>query len=190
VRQIYDASFFPSPEVGAGSDSADVSGRWAVDLRVPLAKGRLLRLVAKEMAAVLAHRSVDQIVGAGYGAFLLVGGILTYGADLSGGLIRESRKSYGFSRIVEGGLDAERPVFIVDDILSSGKSALRAAVLLREEGFRAVGVLTVFRYGWKEGLERLQDAHLVAESLATLQRRAEGNSQVTYSNPLSRAEAI
>jgi orotate phosphoribosyltransferase len=105
-------------------------------------------------------------------------------------LIREARKPYGFHRIVEGGLNTERPVFIVDDILSSGKSALRAAVLLREEGFRAVGVLTVFRYGWKEGLERLQDAHLVAESLATLQRRAEGNSQVTYSNPLSRAEAI
>jgi orotate phosphoribosyltransferase len=184
VKRIYDASFFPSPQMEASGDSEEVSGRWAVDLRVPLAKGRLLRLAAKEMAGVLAHHSVDQIAGAGYGAFLLVGGILMSGAGVNGGLIRESRKSQGFNRIVEGGLSAERPVFIVDDILSSGRSALRAAVLLREEGFRPVGVLTVFRYGWKEGLERLQDAHLVAESLAILQRRTEGN-QVTYANHLA-----
>ena len=182
VKQIYDASFFPSPRMEAAGDSEEVPRRWAVDLRVPLAKGCLLGLAAKEMAAVLAHHSVDQIAGAGYGAFLLVAGILTAGAGVNGGLIRESRKPYGFNRIVEGGLNAERPVFIVDDILSSGRSALRAAVLLREEGFRPIGVLTVFRYGWKEGLERLLDAHLIAESLATLQRPTEGNTQVTDSN--------
>jgi orotate phosphoribosyltransferase len=182
VKQIYDASFFPSPQMEASGDSEEVPGRWAVDLRVPLAKGRLLRLAAKEMAAVLAHRSVDQIAGAGYGAFLLVGGILLSGDGVNGGLIRESRKPYGFNRIVEGGLNAERPLFIVDDILSSGQSALRTAVLLRDEGFRPAGVLTVFRYGWKEGLARLQDAHLVVESLATLHRPTEGSTHVTYSN--------
>jgi orotate phosphoribosyltransferase len=182
VKQIYEASFFPSPQMEATGDSEEGPGRWAVDLRVPLAKGRLLRLVAKEMAAVLAHHSVNQIAGAGYGAFLLIGGVLISGAGINGGLIRESRKPYGFRRIVEGGLNAERPVFIVDDILSSGRSALRAAILLRDEGFRPVGVLTVFRYGWKKGLERLQDAHLVVESLATLHHRREGSTQVTYSN--------
>jgi orotate phosphoribosyltransferase len=185
VKQIYEASFFSSPQMEASGDSEGLPDRWAVDLRVPLANGRLLMLAAKEMAAVLAHHSVDQIAGAGYGAFLLLGGVLICGAGVNGGLIRESRKSYGFKRIVEGGLNAERPVFIVDDILSSGRSALQAAVLLRGEGFRPVGVLTVFRYGWKEGLERLQDAHLVVESLATLHRRREGSSQVSYSNHLA-----
>jgi orotate phosphoribosyltransferase len=174
VKEIYEASFFPSPQMEtAAGDSEAATDRWALDLRVTLANGRLLRLAAKQMDALLAHHSVDQIAGAGYGAFLLVGGILTVGAGVNGALIRESRKPYGFGKVVEGGLNPEHPVFVVDDILSTGQSALRAAVLLREEGFRPAGVLTVFRYGWKEGLERLQDAGLIAESLATLQRRTQ-----------------
>jgi hypothetical protein len=76
VKQIYEASFFSSPQMEASGDSEGLPDRWAVDLRVPLANGRLLMLAAKEMAAVLAHHSVDQIAGAGYGAFLLLGEFL------------------------------------------------------------------------------------------------------------------
>ena len=93
LKEIYEASFFPSPQTWAAVNdrSEDSSDRWSVDLRAPLAEGRLLRLVATEMAAVLSDRSIDQIAGAGYGAFLLVGGILTAGVGVKGGLIRESR---------------------------------------------------------------------------------------------------
>jgi orotate phosphoribosyltransferase len=121
------------------------------------------------MAAVLAHRSVYQIAAAGFGAFFLVGGILAVSIGFKGGLIRESRKDYGFRNLVEGSLDTHRPIFIVDDILSSGKSALGVAGLLRQEGFSPTGVLTVFRYGWRQGDGRLRQAGLSTESLATLQ---------------------
>lgn len=172
LRKIYEASFFPSPQKTAVKSCSSESppNGWFVDMRVPLAEGRLLRPLASEMAAVLTHRSVCQVAAAGFGAFFLVGGILAVSVGVKGGLIRESRKDYGFRKLVEGGLDPQRPTFIVDDILSSGESALRTAALLRQEGFSPAGVLTVFRYGWRQGDERLQRAGLSTESLATLQR--------------------
>jgi orotate phosphoribosyltransferase len=165
VQRIYDESFFPAADLACPGVS-----RWTVDLRVPLADGRLLAPVSAEMAAVLAGHAIDQVAGAGYGAFLLVGGILAADVGMKGGLIRESRKPHGLRKRVEGALHPDRPVFLVDDILSSGQTALRAALSLREEGFRPVGVLTVLQYGWKEGAGRLRQAGLCAESLATLQR--------------------
>jgi orotate phosphoribosyltransferase len=165
LRNILEAAFLPLPR---GIDGQSNSGDWSIDMRIPLSTSSVLRPLAAEMIALLEQHNVAQIAGEGLGAFFLVGGIVSAGADLSGGLIRESRKGYGFRKRVEGNIDQLRPAFIVDDILSSGKSALTAAGALREEGFSPVGVLTVFRYGWRDGDSRLRDAGLISESLATL----------------------
>jgi orotate phosphoribosyltransferase len=165
VRQIYDASFIPDTNVKPPGRP-----RWMVDLRVPLSDGRWLAPAVAQMAAVLRRHAVDQAAGAGYGAFLLVGGIIAADVGMKGGLVRESRKPHGLQKLVEGSLNKNRPVFLVDDILSSGQTALRAVLTLREEGFHPVGVLTVFEYGWKEGAARLRQACLCAESLATIER--------------------
>jgi orotate phosphoribosyltransferase len=165
LKHIFEASFLPSR---LGGDDESGSPEWSIDMRIPLSRGDLLRAVAMQMTAVLDREKISQVSGAGFGAFFLLGGILATTMGLNGGLIRESRKEYGFKKRVEGGLDRHRPIFIVDDVLSSGKSAISAAKVLREDGFLPVGVLTVLRYGWRQGDESLRQAGLVSESLADL----------------------
>jgi orotate phosphoribosyltransferase len=165
LKNIFEASFCPLPrKPGAESSFSE----WSVDMRVPLSEGLLLRPLAAEIAAVLAHHAVSQVAGAGFGAIFLVGGIVAAATGFKGGFIRESRKDNGFRKLVEGGLDRQRPTFIVDDVLSSGKSAISTAAVLRQEGFLPAGVLTVLRYGWKQGDDRVREAGLISESLATL----------------------
>ncbi len=183
LTSIYEASFFPAPRRASNQrlHSNSESNGWLIDLRVPLADGKFLRPLALEMAALLSSRSIQQVAGAGYGAFFLIGGILAVGEGFKSGLIRESRKSYGLGKIVEGGLEHARPTFIVDDILSSGGSALRAAALLRQEGYLPTGVLTVCRYGWKQGEKSLRQAGLTCLSLVKIHRRCDDRPAETSS---------
>jgi orotate phosphoribosyltransferase len=154
-----------------GRDAAARIAPWAMDLRVALGRSELLTPIATAMAAVLRARGIVQIAGRGHGAFMLVGGILAVGDGIAGGLVRETRKAYGFQCLVEGALDPSRPVVVIDDILSSGRAAARTVDTLRAEGHRPVGVLVVFEYAWRDGRARVRESGVGCRRLATLHRR-------------------
>ena len=60
-----------------------------------------------------------------------------------------------------------QPVALMDDILNSGRSAARAAALLRTDGFQVAGVVTLFNFTWSGGARRGSEAEgLWVESLA------------------------
>ena len=165
IRHVVEESFRPLPP---NTGNAACAAGWSVDMRLPLSKGGLLGPVVMELISVLERHKICQIAGAGFGAFFLIGGILAEADYICGGLIRPSRKHYGFRRYIEGDLDRARPIFIIDDVLSSGSTALNAASTLRNEGFQAAGVLTLLRLGWRGGDHKLRQAGLDTECLATL----------------------
>jgi|SRR5215469_1989590 len=143
----------------------------ALDTRVALSQTRFLHPIAEAMREILESHRVSQIVGKGYGSFFLIGGILGLGNGITGGLLRDSRKSYGFRQLVEGGLDKTKPVFIIDDVLSTGQAAGETVKHLRREGFHPAGLLTVFRYGWYDGEKSVRSLGLDCLSLGTLDWR-------------------
>lgn len=164
IRRIVEDSFRSLSDSGTAAGTPD----WAIDMRLPLSKGWLLRTVASEIVAVLERHNISQIAGAGFGAFFLIGSILAKAEHFRGGLIRSSRKHYGFQKYVEGDLLRTVPIFIIDDVLSSGTTALNAAGILSNEGFLPAGVVTILRFGWQAGDCRLRQAGLNSECLATL----------------------
>ena len=72
---------------------------------------------------------------------------------------------------MEGPLDRNRPIALMDDILNSGRSAARAVSLLRSDGFRVAGVMTLFNFTWSGGRARLEGDGLWVESLLELNLR-------------------
>lgn len=173
LRETYRRSYFANADREhlkrpRGSEAPRVSS-WALDTRVALSQSELLRPISSVMSDVLVDRGLEQIVGYGYGSFLLVGGILASASGLAGGLLRETQKTYGFRQIVEGSLDPAKPLIVVDDVLASGRSAIRAAEALQAAGYKPRGVFVVFEYGWKLGAERLREAGLGYLRLATLE---------------------
>lgn len=144
---------------------------WLLDTRTPMLDGAIASEAGAALAERLRTRGVEQVAGFGYGAFPLVCAVLGAGTGFKGGFVRERRKAYGRRRLVEGPLDREQPVALVDDILNSGRSAARAAALLRADGFRVEGVLTLFNFTWSGGRARLEGEGMWVESLLELNLR-------------------
>jgi orotate phosphoribosyltransferase len=147
---------------------------WLLDTRTPMLDGDVFQEAGAVLAERLRGRGIDQVAGFGYGAFPLVTAVLPHGTDerpFRGGFIRERRKAYGRRRLVEGPLDRSRPVALMDDILNSGRSAARAAALLRSDGFEVAGVVTLFNFTWSGGRARLEAEGLWVESLLELNLR-------------------
>ena len=147
---------------------------WLLDTRTPMLDGEVFEEAGGVLAERLRQRGIYQVAGFGYGAFPLVCSVLTHGTPerpFKGGFIRERRKPYGRRRLVEGPVDRSTPIALMDDILNSGRSAARAASLLRSDGFRVAGVITLFNFTWSGGRARLEADGLWVESLLELNLR-------------------
>jgi orotate phosphoribosyltransferase len=78
------------------------------------------------------------------------------GRDLDAFTIRKEPKGHGTGRRIEGGFRSETDVVVVEDVVTSGDSALRAIQVLEENRGRVLGVLAVVdrEAGGRERLEK------------------------------------
>jgi orotate phosphoribosyltransferase len=175
LKRVYEAAFTTAverPYLRPADGGHWRASRWALDLRIPLARSSLLMPVASEMAQVLSDLNVKQLAGRGFGGFPLVGAITALGPDFRSGMIRNSPKRFGFQTLIEGDLDPSEEVAIVDDLLSSGRSAATTVHSLRLNGFTVRTVLAVFRYGWKHPERLLQPLNVSTIALGTLEHKS------------------
>ena len=81
------------------------------------------------------------------------------------GYVRSGAKDHGRKNRIEGRLEKGQKVVIVEDLISTAGSCIETCEALREEGAEVLGVVSIFTYGMKKGLERLAEAELVNHSL-------------------------
>lgn len=146
---------------------------WLLDTRMPMLDAETFLEVGTVLADRLATRGIAQVVGYGFGAHAMVCSVLAGGgAGMRGGLVREARKGHGRRRLVEGPLDRRMPVVLLDDILNSGRSAAKAVSMLRGDGFRVVGLMTLFNFAWSGGKARLEADGVWVDALLDLNLRS------------------
>ena len=88
--------------------------------------------------------------------------------DLPMGYVRGEAKSHGRTNRIEGKLEPGTKVVVVEDLISTGGSAIECVEALREAGAEVLGIVGIFTYGMKKGLERLEAAHTQNHSLCNL----------------------
>ncbi|MBS7273932.1 MAG: orotate phosphoribosyltransferase [Bacteroidales bacterium] len=88
--------------------------------------------------------------------------------DLPMGYVRGEAKSHGRTNRIEGRMDKGTKVVVVEDLISTGGSAIDVVNALREEGAEVLGIVSIFTYGMKKGLERISAARTVNYSLSNL----------------------
>lgn len=92
--------------------------------------------------------------------------------------VRSKAKDHGMGNLIEGELEKGTKVVVVEDLISTGGSSLKAVAALREAGYEVVGMVASYTYGFPVAavafaeagvqLETLTDYdHVVAEALAT-----------------------
>ncbi|MDX1548475.1 MAG: orotate phosphoribosyltransferase [Rhodothermales bacterium] len=151
---------------------------WLLDTRMPMLRGEMMTEVGQVMAERLRSRGIRQVAGFGFGAYAMVCAVLSAPGEppFRGGFVREGRKPHGRRRLVEGPLDTDAPLVLLDDILNSGRSAARAVALLRGEGYQVAGLMTLFNFTWSGGRTRLEAEGLWVDALLDLNLRDSGRS--------------
>ena len=81
------------------------------------------------------------------------------------GYVRSGAKDHGRQNQIEGKLEKGQKVVVVEDLISTGGSVLEVVQVLREAGAEVLGVASIFTYGMKKGIERLEQANVKNVSL-------------------------
>jgi orotate phosphoribosyltransferase len=171
-RRLYDKALVRRESEPITDPRGQAIG-WLLDTRMAMLDGELFKDVGTIVAERLRARGIRQVAGFGFGSYALVCSVLSapISPPFNGGFVRESRKPHGRHRLVEGPLDMEQPVVLLDDIINSGRSATTAVNLLREEGFNVVGMMTLFNFTWSGGKKRLESMDIWVDSVLDLNLR-------------------
>lgn len=81
------------------------------------------------------------------------------------GYVRGSSKDHGRNNKIEGKLEPGTKVVVVEDLISTGGSCIDVVDALREAGAEVLGIVSIYTYGMKKGLERLKEANVKNVSL-------------------------
>jgi orotate phosphoribosyltransferase len=148
---------------------------WLLDIRIPMLDAAMFSEVGQVLADRLRSKGACQVAGHGFGAYAMVCSVLAAEGSppFTAGFVRESRKPHGRRRLIEGPLDRGKPVVLLDDILNSGRSAMRAISQLRQDGFEVAGVMTLFNFAWSGGKAQVEKDGVWVDSLLELNLREE-----------------
>ena len=84
------------------------------------------------------------------------------------GYVRGSAKDHGRNNRIEGRLEPSTKVVVIEDLISTAGSCIEVVEALREAGAEVLGVVSIFTYGMKKGLDRLEGAGVRNVSLSNL----------------------
>ena len=110
--------------------------------------------------------------------------------NLPMGYVRSGAKDHGRGNQIEGKLLPGQKVVVVEDLISTGGSCIEVVNVLREAGADVLGVVSIFTYGMKKGLERLAAAEVKNVSLCDLDTLVEVAAEKAYIAPEDKERLI
>jgi orotate phosphoribosyltransferase len=118
--------------------------QYLVDAKRAILLGPGFRALGELVAAQAAEWGATAVGGMTMGADPIACAALAGGADVKAFFVRKETKAHGLSRRIEGPLlDAGDRCLLVEDVVTTGGSTIRALEVLRAEGVEVVGVLAI-----------------------------------------------
>ena len=99
------------------------------------------------------------------------------------GYVRSGAKDHGRQNQIEGKLLPGQKVVVIEDLISTAGSAIEVVNVLREAGAEVLGIISIFTYGMKKGLDRLAAANVENHSLTNFDVIAEVAAEEGYIKP-------
>ena len=115
--------------------------------------------------AILAqHPQVEAIAGVATGA-IAQGALVAEELHLPFVYVRSKPKDHGLANLIEGELPAGAKVVVVEDLISTGGSSLKAVEALRQQGAEVLGMVASFTYGFPVAEQAFSEAHVALTTL-------------------------
>ena len=161
--------------IGAVFLRPDEPFTWASGIKSPIYCDNRLTLTAPEVRTHVEEGLVDLICKHYPNVEVLMGtstagiahaAIVGHLMGLPMGYVRSSGKDHGRQNRIEGKLESGQRAVVVEDLISTGGSCIDVVEALREAGAEVLGIVSIFTYGLRRGLERLEAARVTNHSLS------------------------
>ena len=162
---------------------------WASGIKSPIYCDNRLTLTAPEVrikveeglvATIKEHFSECEVVMGTSTAGIAHAAIVGHLMNIPMGYVRGSAKDHGRTNQFEGKLLPGQKVVVVEDLVSTGGSAVDTVEVLRAAGADVLGIASIFTYGMKKGLDRFAEHNVKNVSLCDLDALVEVAADTGY----------
>lgn len=146
---------------------------WIFDCRRALSHGQCLKLVAEALRGMVPNHCPVRVGTLESSGIVLATALVdhiynTTLSDIGLFFIRKSRKKSGLMRYIEGNINQEAELVLVDDIINSGDSLWKAVMVLEQHGYKPRKIVTILRYRDHSAYQRFADKGIQLDSLLCL----------------------
>lgn len=107
----------------------------------------------------------DAIAGVATGA-IAMGALVADTLGLPYVYVRSTPKDHGLENLIEGNLAPGQNVVVIEDLISTGGSSLKAVEAIRAAGCKVLGMTSIFNYGFPIAANRFKEANVPVVSLS------------------------
>ncbi len=111
------------------------------------------------------YPDVEVIAGVATGA-IAQGAMVADELGLPFVYVRSSPKDHGLENLIEGDLKPKQKVVIIEDLISTGGSSLKAVEAIRKDGSEVLGMVAIFTYGFALADEKFKNAKVKLTALS------------------------
>ena len=136
------------------------------DNRVALSHPKIRTYIRQQLVQNITanYGNPDVIAGVATGG-IAQGALIAQDMGLPFVYVRSEAKKHGLTNMVEGVIEKDQSVVVIEDLISTGGSSIKAVDALREQGCNVKGMVAIFTYGFEEATENMKKANC---SLSTL----------------------
>jgi orotate phosphoribosyltransferase len=151
------------------------------DNRKTLSYPSLRTFVKTEIARVVLENfeDVDAIAGVATGA-IAQGALVAEALNLPFVYVRSKPKDHGLENLIEGELKPGMKVVVIEDLISTGGSSLKAVEAIRNNGCEVVGMVASYTYGFDVAKKAFEDANVKLITLTNYEAVLEVALQTGY----------
>ncbi|MHB9055932.1 MAG: orotate phosphoribosyltransferase [Paludibacteraceae bacterium] len=111
------------------------------------------------------YPEVEVIAGVATGA-IAQGALVAAELGLPFIYVRSSPKDHGLENLIEGDLRPKQKVVVIEDLISTGGSSLKAVEAIRKDGSEVLGMVAIFSYGFNTAEEKFKNAKVKLTTLS------------------------
>ena len=153
------------------------------DNRKTLSYPALRNFVKLEICRTILEKfgQVDAIAGVATGA-IAQGALVAEELNLPFVYVRSSPKDHGVENLIEGELRPGMKVVVIEDLISTGGSSLKAVEAIRRDGCEVIGMIASYTYGFPVAVEAFKNANVELVTLTNYEAVLEVAVKTGYIN--------
>lgn len=151
------------------------------DNRITLSYPEVRSFIKVELCRMIEERfpEANAVAGVATGA-IAQGALVADTLALPYVYVRSSPKDHGLENLIEGNLKPGQKVVVVEDLISTGGSSLKAVQAIRNAGCEVVGMVAMFSYGFPVAEKAFKDAGVELVTLSNYNAMLEAALQTNY----------